>query len=111
MNARSSFDAYLARAVDAHMSSDDEAEELAYELAKDDLSVQEAAAGDASETMDVADLVIRLHNNPRDRDLIVNEFVASALANFQRCLDRVAQEEASRFYFAAVDQLRDRYAP
>lgn len=107
----SNFDAFLARAVDAHMGGNDQADDLAYALALEDLGIQEAAAGDASETVDVADLVIRLHNNPRDRDLIVNEFAAQALANFQRALDRIAQEEAPRFLDDAIDQLNERGAP
>ena len=110
----SNFDAFLARAVDAHMAGDDEAEELAYELAKDDAANQEAAAVAASEDegVDVAALALRLYKAKRaDRAGIAADFATGVLASFERALDRIAQDSAERFLGEAIDQLNERAAP
>ena len=110
----SNFDAFLARAVDAHMAGNDEADELAYELAMDDGRNQAEAAISASELMgeDVAELAIRLYAaKPSQRAAIASDFATAVLANFERALDRIAQDSAERFLDDAIEELRERAAP
>jgi len=110
----SNFDAFLARAVDAHMAGNDEADELAYELALDDAKNQEAAAQAVSEDdgVDVAALALRLYKAKRaDRAGIAADFAAGVLASFESALDRIAQDTAERFIDDAIEDLRERAAP
>ena len=110
----SNFDAFLTRAVDAHMAGNDEADELAYELAWDDAKNQEAAAQAVSEdeAVDVAALALRLYKAKRaDRAGIAADFAEGVLASFERALDRIAQDTAERFIDDAIEDLRERAAP
>lgn len=110
----SKFDAFLARAVDAHMTGNDEADELAYQLAHDDAANQEAAAQAAceDEAVDVAALALRLCKAKHaDRAGIAADFATAVLANFVLALDRIAQDTQSNFLDDAIDQLNERGAP
>ena len=114
MNARSTYDAFLARAVDAHMAGDDRADELAYELAMADAKNQQEAAVDAAEAVSeaVSELAIRLYAaKPAQRGGIASDFATAVLMHFEVALSRIAQDRADDFLEEAIEELNERSAP